>query len=123
MLDQGRVIEGANKTLLVSGQVSIQEDAGSRFGVVAKYPNDIRRQFEEALSNVEQVVVAAGMTKSDIMHMRFFVTDMKVGAECGDIVLAWWEDSLNRPPMSFLGINELFLPGLMVEIEATAMTA
>ncbi len=122
VLDQGRVIEGANRTLIMSGQVSLTPDADAPFGVVVKHPGDMRAQFQETLNNIDLVLADAGMTHDDIIHMRFFVTDMEAGLGSFDVFMAWLGESDNRPPQSFIGVNELFLPELMIEIEATAAT-
>lgn len=122
ILDQGRVIEGAKRTLVLSGQVSLTPDADAPFGVVVKHPNDMRAQFQESLNNIDEVLERAGMTRDDIIHMRFFVTDMQAGLEHYEVFLEWLGESENRPPQSLIGISELFLPELMIEIEATAAT-
>ena len=122
ILDQGRVIEGAARTLMMSGQVSLEEDPSAPFGVVVKHPGDMRAQFQEALNNIDEVLEQAGMTKDDIVQMHFYVTDMQAALNDFDVFTEWLGESPNRPPQSLIGINELFLPGLLIEIEATAAT-
>ena len=120
VLDQGWVVDGARRTLVMSGQVSLEPDANAPFGVVAKHPNVMRSQFEEALAGVDTVLQEAGMTRDDVIHMRFFVTDMDAALANYDVFLNWMGENGNRPPQTLIGISALFLPDLMIEIEATA---
>lgn len=122
MLDQGRVIEGHKRVLIISGQASLEEDESARYGVRVKHPGDIRAQFQETLNNVGLVLAEGGMTVNDLIQLRFFVMDMEQAPNCSDIVLGWYGESDNRPPMSFIGVNALFLPGLLVEVEGMAAT-
>jgi len=123
ILDQGRLIEGHKRVLVLAGQVSVQEDSSGFLGLAAKHPNKMRLQFREALSKIQKLLEQANMTVDDIIHMRYFVTDMEAGLKHCDVVLEWFGDSDNRPPQSFIGVNELFVPNLMIEIEATAATS
>jgi enamine deaminase RidA (YjgF/YER057c/UK114 family) len=122
ILDQARVIEGGQRVLIMSGQVSVSPDPDAPLGIVAKHPNDMRAQFQEALSNVDVLLAEAGMTRDDIVHMRFNVTDMEAGLSNFDVFLEWLGESENRPPQSFIGVNALVLPELMIEIEVTAVS-
>jgi len=120
ILDQGQIIEGATRLLTLSGQVSVTPDADAPLGVRALHPNDIRGQMLEALTQIDAVLDVAGMTRENLVHLRFFVTDMQAGLANFDVFLDWIADVGHRPPQSFIGISELFLPELMIEIEATA---
>lgn len=123
IMDQGRVIEGEGRTLVTSGQVSLEEDASRPFGVRPKHPGDMRAQFAEALASIDAILADAGMGREDIVHMRFFVTDMQAGLGSFDVFMDWIGTTDNRPPQSFIGVAELVMPELMIEIEATAATA
>ncbi len=122
ILDQARVIEGGQRLLIMSGQVSVSPDPSAPLGIVAKYPNDMRAQFQEALNNVDVLLAAAGMTKDDIVHMRFSVTDMEAGLSNFDVFTQWLGESENQPPQSFIGVDALVLPELMIEIEVIAVS-
>ena len=120
-LEHGDVVEGATRILTLSGQVSVIEDADAAFGVVAKHPNDMRAQMQDVFAGIDTILEQAGMTRRDLIHMRFFVTDMKAGLGNADVMMEWLGDL--RPPQSFIGFSELFLPGLVIEIEVTAATS
>lgn len=116
--NQGEVVSGVLRTLHIAGQVSVVDDPGSVWGVKASKPNDMRDQMAGALAAIDAVLEGAGMTRDNLVHMQFFVTDMDAGLDSVDILMAWLGD--RRPPQSFIGVQSLFLPDLMIEIEATA---
>jgi enamine deaminase RidA (YjgF/YER057c/UK114 family) len=114
-LRQGEVIQGGSKTLVMSGQVSIDSAASPM------HAGDYRAQWDLALANVDAVLTEADMTMSDVVHFTIFTTHM-------DSALAHWDLFKTRmdaagvmPTQSLIGVAALFLPELMIEIEATAM--
>lgn len=121
MFDQGRVITGQPRTLVTAGQVAVVEDSASPIGVSPAHPGEFRPQFVAALDAVDQVIQEAGMTRDDIQHMKFYVTDMEAAMANLDVMFEWLGD--NRPPQALIGVKDLAMPGLVVEIEAAAMAA
>lgn len=72
------------------------------------------------MANVESVLAAAGMGLSDVVRLVVLTTDV-------DATLAAYRAVLERlalagatPPATLLGVTRLALPGMAVEIEATA---
>lgn len=119
-MDQGELVEGASRYLHCSGQISVTPDPGSELGIEILYPGDLRGQIQVALNNVEEVLLKAGMTRKNILTLRFFTTDVDGFLENYDVYAEWISKAGICPPQSLLGINRLVLPELMVEIEATA---
>jgi enamine deaminase RidA (YjgF/YER057c/UK114 family) len=76
--------------------------------------------MEAALANVDAVLAEGGMTRSNILSLRFFTTDIDGFLANYDVYATWIGQARIRPPQSLLGINRLFLPELLVEIEAVA---
>lgn len=119
-MDQGEVVEGATRHLRLSGQVALVEDAGAPMGVSVIHAGDIRGQIGAALGNVDAVLAKAGMTRADIVALRFFTTDMDGFLENYDVYADWIAPAGINPPQSLLGVARLVLPDLLVEIEAEA---
>jgi enamine deaminase RidA (YjgF/YER057c/UK114 family) len=67
-------------------------------------------QLNKALDNLETVLGQAGLGLSDVVRLNYYVTDM----------LPRLKQAGCRPAATLLGIAGLFLPELLVEIEATA---
>ena len=119
-MDQGELIEGVSKILHLSGQVALERDENSDMGVSVVHVGDIRGQMQAALSNIDAVLGEAGMTRNNIVSLRFFTTDIDGFLANYDAYAEWIAPAEIRPPQSLLGVNRLVLPELLVEIEATA---
>ena len=119
-LDQGEVVEGVSRHLRCSGQISVVPDSSEELGVRIVSPNDIRGQMECALSNIDAILERAEMTRTNIISLRFFTTDVDGFLANYDVYARWIEGGGNRPPQSLIGVQRLVLPDAIVEIEAEA---
>lgn len=119
-MDQAELVSNVDTHLHCSGQISVQPDPESELGITVVSPGEIRGQMECALSNVDAVLQEAGMSRKNILALRFFTTDMDGFLENYDVYAGWIAEADIRPPQSLLGVNRLVLPECMVEIEATA---
>ena len=121
-MNQGEVVEGLTRTLHFSGQVALEADADAEMGVRVVHEGDIRGQMGAALSNIDAILAGAGMTRENILSLRFFTTDIDGFLENYDVYAVWIGEANSMPPQSLLGVNRLVFPELLVEIEATAGT-
>lgn len=119
-MDQGETIEGTTRHLHCSGQVAVQPDPDSELGISVVAPNEIRGQMECALANIDAVLAEARMSRENIVSLRFFTTDVDGFLANYEVYAHWIAEAGTRPPQSLLGIQRLFLPELVVEIEAEA---
>lgn len=119
-MDQGEIIEDAKRYMHLSGQVALEPDADSEMGIKIMHPGDLRAQMEDSFANVDAVLEKAGMTRKNILTLRFFSTDVDGFLENYDVYAQWIEPAGIRPPQSLLGVQRLVMPDLLVEIEATA---
>jgi len=60
------------------------------------------------------------MSRKNVVSLRFFTTDVDGFLANYDVYARWIGEAGTRPPQSLLGIQRLFLPNLLVEIEAPA---
>ncbi|HEX7382131.1 MAG TPA: RidA family protein [Nevskiaceae bacterium] len=85
-------------------------------------PGDVAAQARQALANLKQVLKEAGATPADVVRMKVFVVNHKpeylesVGAAIGEFY-----GSASPPASTWLGVQSLALPELLIEIEATAV--
>lgn len=119
-MDQGEIVTGASRHLHCSGQVAVRPDPDSELGIAVVSPGEIRGQMECALSNIDAILTQAGMSRKNVLSLRFFTTDIAGFLENYDVYAQWIQEAETRPPQSLLGVQQLFLPELMVEIEAVA---
>lgn len=103
-----------SRVVFIAGQVGFDEEGN----LVSE---DVAEQAEQAYRNVAKAVEAAGGTVLDIAKMTIFVVGHRPelveplmaarGAVLGD----------HKPASTFLGIEKLIRPELLIEIEAVAV--
>lgn len=108
------------KHVHVSGQIARLADG------TAVAPGDLAGQVAQALRNTSVGLAGAGASFEDVMRLTFYVTrwspekidEFMAGVEAvaGEIGLA-----LPLPPASLIGVESLFEPDVLVEVEATAL--
>ena len=108
-------VSGHQRVLMCSGQTSVDENANPL------HEGDIGAQLGQALDNLEVVLKKAGLSLSNVTRLNIYTTDV-------DGILGNFGPAETRlaaagckPAMTLLGVTNLFLPQLMVEIEATAV--
>ena len=85
------------------------------------HPGDLVAQFQLAWSNLKDALAAADMDPTNIVRMNMYTTDVEgFMASAGELIPIFAGDGC-KPVATLLGINALFSPELMVELEATAV--
>lgn len=100
--------------IFVSGQVSLDGD-GSVVGV-----GDIGEQARQAFRNLGAVLEAAGASFADLVKLTYFVRDINavraIRAARDEFV-----NTANPPASTLVEVSRLFVPELLIEIEAVAL--
>jgi len=101
--------------IFVSGQVSLDGN-GSVVGV-----GDIGEQARQAFRNLGAVLEAAGASFADLVKLTYFVRDINavraIRAARDEFV-----NTANPPASTLVEVSRLFVPELLIEIEAVALT-
>ena len=106
-------VEAPAAILFVSGQVPLDDDGD----LVA--PGDFDGQARRTFENLGRVLDEAGGTFGDIVKVTVYLTDMARLPDYGRIKAEYIR---GRPPASTaVGVTALAIPGLMIEVEATAV--
>ncbi len=110
------VVTGPGKTIYISGQVPTNA-AGE---IVGK--GDLRQQVTQVYENLQTALKAAGATFSDVVKMNTYVVNYKPG----DITIirevrALYLPKENPPASTLAGVQALYHPDVMIEIEAIAV--
>lgn len=95
----------------VAGQTGVDE----QYNPVS---HDFEEQAEQAFQNVEYALEAAGGGLEDIVHMTVFLTDMRHVEDFVELRGEILGDDLTTS--SLIGVDQLALPELKVEIETRA---
>ncbi|MEW1997515.1 Rid family hydrolase [Streptomyces coelicoflavus] len=108
------------KHVHVSGQIARRADG------TPVAPGDLAGQVAQALRNTSIGLTGAGASFEDVLRLTFYVTrwspekigDFMAGVEsvADEIGLP-----LPLPPASLIGVDHLFEPDVLVEVEATAL--
>lgn len=110
----------AGRLVLLSGQTGVDSSGTLVDGGLAA-------QIEQALVNVGLAVQAAGGTPADLVRLRFYVPnwdpskigEFMAGGGAGVAHLT----GLPSTAVTVIGVQALFTPDILVEIEAEAMIA
>lgn len=113
--NQAEIIDGAIRQLICAGQTSVDGDGNPL------HPGEMRGQIGAALDNLEAVLKDAGMDLSNVVKLSVYATDVDQALKNFDLLGMRFGQHQVAPPMTLLGVTRLAIPGLLVEIEATAL--
>ncbi|MDG1850426.1 MAG: Rid family hydrolase [Flavobacteriales bacterium] len=109
--DSSRAVQIEN-TVEVSGTTAYEN--GKVVGV-----GDVTLQTEYAIKKIEHILVEAGLSLTDVVRTRIFITDISLWKEVAKVHSYLFEDI--SPASSIVEVSKLLYPDLLVEIEATAI--
>lgn len=119
-MSQGELISGVQRTLYLSGQAAIKTDPQSELGVSIVHEGDMRAQLTYALGLIDDQLQRAGMARKNIVFVRFYSVDAAAFLENYDVYADWIAEAGIAPAQSDIGVAELAVPGLMIEVEVVA---
>jgi 2-iminobutanoate/2-iminopropanoate deaminase len=96
--------------LFVSGLAAL-DSSGQLVG-----RGDVVAQTRQIFANFKTVLDAAGADFSDVLKVTVFLTDVRHRIEINPIRHEFFGNA--RPASTLIGVKELALPGMLVEIEA-----
>ncbi|WP_249381184.1 RidA family protein [Actinotalea sp. K2] len=104
----------------ISGQVA-RDGSGTPVS-----PSDLSGQVAQALRNTSRALAGTGASFADVLRLTFYVTQWspeKIEPLMAGIESVAEELRLPRPlpPASLIGVDHLFEPDVLVEVEATAI--
>jgi len=112
--NQAEIVTGNTRTLYIAGQTSVDENGA------ALHAGDPRAQLAQAFANLDTVLEAAGMDRSNVVRLNVYTTNIGAMVENWDIYMSLYAEQGYTPPVTAIGVASLFEPELMVEIEAVA---
>jgi enamine deaminase RidA (YjgF/YER057c/UK114 family) len=112
---QGIEVSNASRVLYCAGQASV-DDTGKPV-----HAGDIRKQIEQAFRNLETVLSAAGFSLANVVRLNYYTTDVEGFLSASDVVANRLTAAACQPPGTLLGVSKLAFPGLLIEMEATAV--
>jgi 2-iminobutanoate/2-iminopropanoate deaminase len=101
----------AGNFLFIAGQVGVDFTNGKLKG------NSIKEQTEQALTNMTNILNAAGSSMEDVVKTTVFISDFKDFDEMNKVYARFFP--INQPARSTVQV--VLYDGFRVEIEATAI--
>jgi enamine deaminase RidA (YjgF/YER057c/UK114 family) len=111
----GIEVSSASRVLYCAGQASVDEMGKP------VHAGDMRKQLEQAFRNLETVLQASGFSLANVVRLNYYTTDVDAFLGAADVVGARLAAAACQPSGTLLGVSKLAFPGLMIEIEATAV--
>lgn len=108
-------VAAGSELLLLAGQGGIAADMSM--------PADFRGQLRQAIANVEIALASAGASLADVARTTLLIVDYdaEVFAILSEELARAWPDA--KPASTLIPVAGLALPGMLVEIEATAIVS
>jgi 2-iminobutanoate/2-iminopropanoate deaminase len=94
------------------------EDEHGKMGAIL-YPGDVPGQCRYAFDKIKRTLARHGATFADIVKIVAYVTDVRSAGDYFKCLTEALGDA-PRPAHTFLNINQLAHPGMLVEIDVTA---
>jgi enamine deaminase RidA (YjgF/YER057c/UK114 family) len=108
-------VTNGQRVLYVAGQTS--NDASG----AAMHEGDYVAQFKLAWSNLVEILESAEMSPANIVRLNFYTTDTDAFMANAAELSETWAAADCMPVGTLLGVQSLFQPSTLIEIEATAV--
>lgn len=106
------------KMIFLAG-VGAEDESGGR-GTI-RHLGDFAGQCRYAYDKIKRLLVAQGATMNDVVKVVTYVTDIRNQVEAGKC-RAEALGGASQPVHTFLNINQLAWPGMLVEVDVIAIT-
>ncbi len=108
-------VRGGERVLYCAGQTS--SDAEGK----VQHAGDMKSQINLALDNLEAVLKQAGMNLSNVVRLNYYTPNVDLLLEHYSVLVGRLNQAGCKPASTLLGVTRLAFPGLLLEIEATAV--
>jgi enamine deaminase RidA (YjgF/YER057c/UK114 family) len=113
--NQGEVVSGHTRTLYCSGQAAMSGDGKPQ------HEGDMAAQLALSVDNLEAVLGEAGMSLTNLVRLTVYATDIDLLFQHYGVLASRLGAARVAPTSTMLGVTRLAIPGLMVELEGTAV--
>lgn len=113
--NQGELVTGRTRTLYCSGQTATAADGSPQ------HEGDMAGQLALSLDNLVAVLEGAGMGLGDLVRLIVYATDVDLLLQHYGVLAGRLAEAGAAPSTTMLGVTRLAIPGLMVELEGTAV--
>ena len=108
------VTEG-KRMLFCAGQTSVDTEGNPM------HLGDMTNQVAQALDNLEAVLGQAGLGLANVVRLNYYTTDVDAFMGAVNVLVERLVKAGCVPSVTLLGVQRLFHPDILVELEATAV--
>ncbi|MCP4111997.1 MAG: RidA family protein [Desulfobacteraceae bacterium] len=113
---QANEVTNGQRMLFTAGIVSVDGDGNLLHG------GDVEKQISKIIDNMELLLEQANFKLSDVVRFTYYTTDVQGFKNAAKHVLVERLKKAGcKPATSLIGVNSLFHPDCVVEIEATVV--
>ncbi|MCP4349958.1 MAG: RidA family protein [Desulfobacterales bacterium] len=113
---QANEVTNGRRMLFTAGIVSVDGDGNLLHG------GDMEKQISKIIDNMELLLEQANFKLSDVVRFTYYTTDVQAFKNAAKHVLVVRLKKAGcKPATSLIGVNSLFHPDCVVEIEATVV--
>ena len=112
---QANEITDAQRMLFTAGIVSVDGEGN------LLYEGDMEKQINQIIDNLESILEQANFKLSDVVRFTYYTTDVQAFGRASHVLIERLEKAGCKPATSLIGVNSLFHPACVVEIEATVV--
>ena len=105
-----QAISASGTMIFVAGQIPLHPSSGEIVGI-----NDIVKQTEQVMTNMEAILTAAGATTQDIVKTTVFLADMNDFAAMNQVYARYFEEA-SAPARACVQVSRL-PKDVLVEID------
>ncbi|ALU92694.1 enamine deaminase RidA [Streptomyces globisporus C-1027] len=113
--NQGELVSGQSRTLYIAGQTATGKDGKPQ------HDGDMAAQLALSVDNLEAVLSEAGMSLANLVRLNVYTTDVGLLFQHYGMLAGRLGAAGVAPASTMLGVTRLAIPGLMVELEGTAV--
>ncbi|MBC8470412.1 MAG: RidA family protein [Planctomycetes bacterium] len=110
---QANEITDAQRMLFTAGIVSVDREGN------LLHKGDMEKQINRIIDNLESILEQANFKLSDVVRFTYYTTDVQAFGRAAHVLIERLEKAGCKPATSLIGVNSLFHPDCVVEIEAT----
>ncbi len=112
---QAVAVDAPRRFVACSGQAAVDGEGRPL------HPGDMAAQLKSTFDNLETLLEAGGFELADVVRLRMYVTDMGAYFAAQQVFIDRFAGRGIPVASTLLGVSALAVPGLLVEIEATAV--
>lgn len=101
--------------LYCAGQTSVDAEGNPL------HAGDMTSQVGQALDNLETVLAQAGVGLANVVRLNYYTTDVDAFIGAANVLVQRLVEAGCIPSATLLGVQRLFHPDILVELEATAV--